>query len=108
MPEVRFTRNYTVKDGSGTKYRAGEVVDLPEASAQHFINRQAAVLLGQEPETAEAPSGEGVVEIPEDWSTLGWPELRALASEVAGEDIRKKDDAIAAIEAELETRAAAE
>lgn len=110
MPEIRFTRNYTVKDGSGKKYKAGEVIDLAEASAQHFINRRAAVPLGDDAEapTAEAGHGDGLVEIPDDWSSLEWPKLRALASKVAGEDIRKKEDAVAAIEAELDSRAAAD
>ena len=110
MPEVRFTRSYTVKDGSGKRYKAGEVVDLPEASANHFISRRAAVPVGAEgaaPE-AEAGEGDGLVEIPEDWAALSWSELRALASQVSGEDIRKKDEALAAIEAELESRAAAD
>lgn len=111
MLKVRFTRDYLVKDGSGKKYKAGQVVELEDASAQHFINRAAARLVGDEAEAAEEEfqGGKGgVVEIPEDWQALDWPALRALASKVAGEDIRKKEDAVAAIEAELETRDAAD
>ena len=108
MPEVRFIRAYTVKDGSGKKYKAGEVVDLQDASANHFINRRAAVLVGEEAEAPQAEAGDGLVEIPEDWASLGWPDLRALASEVSGENVRSKDQAVAAIKAELESRAAAD
>lgn len=110
MLKVRFTRDYLVKDGSGKKYKAGQVVELEDASARHFINRAAARLLGEESETDEADTldRDGVVDIPKDWESLGWPDLRVLASQVSGEEIRKKDDAIAAIEAELESRAAAD
>jgi len=45
MPEVkiRFVRDYELKDEIRTRYKNGQVVDLNEASAQHFIKRGAAV-----------------------------------------------------------------
>lgn len=46
--------------------------------------------------------------IPEDWRSLAWPALKSLASKVSDEAIKSKDDAIAAIEMELERRQKAE
>jgi hypothetical protein len=43
--------------------------------------------------------------IPADWRDLDWPELRSLASKVSEEPIKTKEDAVDAIEAELERRA---
>lgn len=37
--KVKFLRDYTVQDCDGCEYTEGQVVDLPDASAQHFINR---------------------------------------------------------------------
>lgn len=63
MPRIAFTRNYEVKDGSGTRYTKGQTLDCSEASANHFINRRAAVLASEvkakantdeKPETADA------------------------------------------------------
>lgn len=44
------------------------------------------------------------VDIPDDWHALSWPELRSLATELSDETVRSKDDAIAAVEAELKRR----
>lgn len=41
--KVQFTRNYLVKDAEGTSYNAGDIVELSEDSARHFIIRGAAV-----------------------------------------------------------------
>lgn len=41
--KITFIRPYAVKDGTGTKYAEGQVIDCSEASAQHFISRGAAV-----------------------------------------------------------------
>lgn len=43
MVSIEFLADYEVKDGSGTKYRKGQVVSLSEASAAHFKNRRVAV-----------------------------------------------------------------
>ena len=45
MPKIRFLRNYTVKDGSGTSFAKGEELECSEDSAGHFISRQAAELV---------------------------------------------------------------
>lgn len=39
---IKFIRDYEVQAEGGEKYRAGQTVDLPRNSAQHFINRGAA------------------------------------------------------------------
>ena len=60
--KVRFTRAYTVKDDEGTAYAEGDVVTLPEASAMHFVNRNAAVVVDEAgPQTAMLDPGEKAV-----------------------------------------------
>jgi len=49
---VKFTRDYTVQDEKAgtaeeTRFRKGQRVSLPRASATHFIDRGAAVLARQ-------------------------------------------------------------
>lgn len=44
---IKFTRAYKVKP-DGPEYKQGQVVEVSEASAQHFINRRAAVEAGKE------------------------------------------------------------
>ena len=41
--KIKFTRNYTVQDGTGKTYQEGEIVDFVDASARHFLNRDAAI-----------------------------------------------------------------
>jgi hypothetical protein len=45
--KIKFVREYTVKDGTGTRYEKGQVVELSAASANHFISRRAAVVAPQ-------------------------------------------------------------
>ena len=42
MPFVKFVRAYTVQDGTGKTFKNGQVVEMSEPSARHFINRGAA------------------------------------------------------------------
>lgn len=42
--------------------------------------------------------------IPDSWRNLAWPALKSLASKVSDEKINSKDDAIAAVEIEIERR----
>ncbi len=42
--EITFVREYEVKDGSGARYKKGQIARVSEPSANHFINRGAAVL----------------------------------------------------------------
>ena len=43
--KVKFLEDRTVRDGSGLKFRKGQVVELPYASAQHWLTRNVAVLV---------------------------------------------------------------
>lgn len=54
MPRIRFKRDYLVKP-DGPAHKAGEVLEVSEASSQHFVNRGAAeVLRDEEPRRPEA------------------------------------------------------
>jgi len=37
--KFKFLQAYEVKDGTGTSYDVGQVVDFNENSANHFLNR---------------------------------------------------------------------
>lgn len=52
------------------------------------------------------PAVDNVADIPDDWRELAWPALKSLASKVSDETIKNKDDAVAAIELEVERRKA--
>jgi hypothetical protein len=39
---VRFLRDYRVRDSSGRVYRAGDVEEMDDGSARHFVARGAA------------------------------------------------------------------
>jgi hypothetical protein len=57
---VKFTRAYKVKAVDGETYEEGQVVDLPDASAHHFIRRRAAVEVREaEPKTGRGGRGRG-------------------------------------------------
>lgn len=49
-----------------------------------------------------SPSSE--IDIPEDWETMKWPELRVLANNFTSDVVVRKDQAIALIRAELDRR----
>ena len=52
--KIRFTQNYTVKDGSGTEYAVGHVLECTGPSANHFMNRGVAVAHVEEVGAADA------------------------------------------------------
>ena len=54
-------------------------------------------------ETGE-PQPPLTITIPDDWRDLAWPQLKSLAGSVSDEKIKTKDDAVAAIELEIERR----
>ena len=63
MVKIRFTQDRVVQDGNQgtpheTRFSAGQVVDLAEASANHWLSRGAAerVLPADEPAAPPAPS----------------------------------------------------
>jgi hypothetical protein len=67
MVTIRFTQDRVVQDGDRgtpheTRFSAGQVVDLAEASANHWLSRGAAerVLAAEEPAAPPAPSPSSV------------------------------------------------
>jgi hypothetical protein len=40
--KVKFLRTYTVNDEEAFRYEEGKVYEMSEASARHFVNREAA------------------------------------------------------------------
>lgn len=51
--KIRFLQTRLVKDGTGTTYAKGEVYDLPQASAEHWLNRGVAEKAGPACKTAK-------------------------------------------------------
>lgn len=106
-PDPRATRVFV--DGNWPKifhaYNALGIQVIP-------INLNAsgyATAAGGIPETAYLPTSErreeqSRVEIPDDWELAGWVELRRLASSVSDHPIINKEQAIRAIQAEIERR----
>lgn len=45
MPKIRFLETRTVKDGSGFTYQAGQVYEVSEDGARHWLRRNVAVLV---------------------------------------------------------------
>ena len=54
---IKFIREYRVKDELGTIYKEGKSLDVSEASARHFINRNAAIELGNNRKRAKPDKG---------------------------------------------------
>lgn len=79
--------------------------DAPENKALQSAPENGA---GGGSEAGEGTEPATLVEIPEGWADLPWPELRSLAAAVSDTPINSKDEAIAAIQAETEARAASE
>lgn len=50
MPTIRFTRPYVVQNHQGRKFAIGELLECNQATAQHFLTRQAAVLVPGKPD----------------------------------------------------------
>ena len=55
MPKVKFLRKYKVNDEEGREYAEGEIVDLSEGSAKHFIDREAAEEYSEEAKPKPSP-----------------------------------------------------
>lgn len=56
--KIRFVRDYTTKEASPQQYSDGQVVDLEERSARHFLTRGVAVELREAAAAAAAPRKE--------------------------------------------------
>ena len=125
MPKVTFTQTRTVNDGSDTTFEAGQTYELPTSSCERWIKRGVAGYAeGSSPGNGERVSvtvreprpnlnkmtidlsgdSDGETVIPADWADLPWVDLLALAKSF-DPDVRSKEDAIAAVELELEKRA---
>ena len=51
---IKFTRDYTVQAHDGPTYREGQIEDMADRAALHFINRNAAVeITDEEPKASE-------------------------------------------------------
>jgi hypothetical protein len=61
---IRFLEAYVVNAVDGKTYKKGQVVELSEASAWHFLNKQVAVVADGTPEQASMVAPEKAV-IPE-------------------------------------------
>ncbi len=61
--------------------------------------------LGYDVGALQTEAGADLHPIPDDWRELSWPALKSLAAAVSDEKIKSKEDAVAAIEIELERRA---
>lgn len=60
--KIRFTRDYGVKDAEAKQYREGDVLTVNKASALHFVNRGAAVIVDDTgPQTAMVEPDEKAV-----------------------------------------------
>lgn len=59
--KIRFLDVYTVKAVDGKTYKKGQVVELNDLSAQHFLNRQVAVVANGAPEQASMAPPEKAV-----------------------------------------------
>lgn len=55
--KIKFEKDYTVQDSSGTVYKKDTVYDLEDASARHFLNRKLATKVEKQTDT-EAPEAE--------------------------------------------------
>lgn len=54
MFDIEFTRDYFVKDGTGTVHHKGERKTMNKASCEHFVRREAARYVGNKPPEEKA------------------------------------------------------
>lgn len=53
---IKFLKDHVVKDEAKTTWKQGQVVELPYASAQHYLTRNLAILkIDDEPEPTPKP-----------------------------------------------------
>jgi hypothetical protein len=99
MVTIRFTQDRVVQDGDQgtpheTRFSAGQVVDLAEASANHWLSRGAAerVLTVEEP--AASPTEEPTPPAPSASSAEAQPSLDLTGAPVGDEDGPATDAAV--------------
>lgn len=61
--------------------------------------------LGYDVSALQTDPAQTLVSIPDNWRDMPWPAMKSLAAKVSDEKINSKDDALAAIELELDKRA---
>lgn len=133
MPRIKFTQAYQVKgadfgnkrhdptidltaeDTDSPSYAVGQVIDVSEASANHFINRKVAVRVSDGkkaalPKVVEVPAEKPEVQPEaEDYDAMTVAELHSLAAdrEIEGRSgLTTKADLIRAIEKDDKAKAA--
>jgi hypothetical protein len=135
MIKIKFNTDHKVRqgDGKGPLYQAGKAYEFSgfsaESYARKYIARGYATEIGvpaatvdsaradqaeRELQEAERRAQEAAklaerssVDIPEDFQSLPWSDLRALASKCTDDAVHNKAEAIAAITAEKGRRAIA-
>lgn len=60
--------------------------------------------LGYDVSALQTDPAQTLVPIPATWREMPWPAMKSLAAKVSDEKINSKDDAVAAIELELDRR----
>lgn len=93
---------YLAEPDQGAAPAEAVAPSAPEPPAVPVVAEPDAPAEPTQAEPTDAPAA--AVEIPADWRDLKWPALRSLALKVSDEPIRNHDDAVAAIELELERR----
>jgi hypothetical protein len=111
--EVEF--NGRIDEGYARKYIARgwaeditppvSVADVETTEANDAALAAAAEAARLQAEAEKLATRTAVV-IPDNWNELPYPELRALAASLTDDTVRSKDDITAAIQAELQRRAA--
>ncbi len=86
--KIRFLQDRLVKDFAGTLFKGGEVYDLPQASADHWLSRGVAVKAGPaskavkpsrvETATARAPETTRSPNVP--WAAKALPPAAPLTT----------------------------
>lgn len=82
MAKIKFTQAYQVRGttpADSPSYAEGEVVEVNDASAQHFVSRGVAELVGGKKAVHTAPVP--AMSAPQDYEALHLDELHKLATE---------------------------
>lgn len=117
MTECTILKNFPFsRDGFNIiQAVAGDPADIPDdliagLVADGYVSLDEAKALSGDIENkrlngADENKNPEPTDIPDDWRNLGWNDLKSLASKVSDDAGSNKEDAIAAIELEVERRA---
>lgn len=84
MPKIKFTQAYQVRGTTpedSPAYGVDEVVEVSDASAQHFVSRGVAELADKKPVKLAAPSAAKPESAVQDYEAMSNDELHKLATE---------------------------